>query len=317
MNQNKLEVSIIIPTMNRYQSLKHTINSMLKYTNIPEQIVVIDQTDDNKMRERIQTYLNNIADKITVSYYYQSVPSSTVARNLGIQKSKHNILVFSDDDIEVEENTIKNIYEMMKNPKIGMIGALNTNDKERSSKLGYLLGTRDYRKRNCGHVTTGIFGKYPPKVSGEITTEWAMGYFFSVKKILLNLWGIRFDEKFIKYAYAEDLDFTYRYYKECNKQGIRCILSSNVKVAHLVSSEYRVPTELQTYMFLANRLYLFHKLFRDRKRFPFKLEWANIFFFLERLIKKEKPLLYLKCYFMVIRYRKDISDGIMHYDKFN
>ena len=40
-----------------------------------------------------------------------------------------------------------------------------------------------------------------------MNTEWAQGYFFCVKKQIIKEMHELFDEKLVRYSYAEDLDF--------------------------------------------------------------------------------------------------------------
>ena len=313
MEKCKLDVSVIIPTMNRVESLKKTINRMLSCKFIPGQIIVVDQTEKIKIRQEIFSYIENMKKIVEITYEYQSNPSSTKARNKGISLSKYEIVIFSDDDVEVKDNNIKNVFDIMSNKEdIAMIGGLDKNS-DIGGKRGYLIGTKSLLKRKKGHVTKAIFGRYPDVIPETTTTEWAMGYFFCVKKSLLEEGKIKFDERLIKYAYAEDLDFSYRYNNFCKKYGMKSILTKEVMVRHLVSKEYRITNELQTYMFLANRRYLYAKFYGMRS-IPILMTWANFCFLLDKVLKREEPITYLKCWMKVLILKKDIINGNMHYD---
>ena len=88
-----------------------------------------------------------------------------------------------------------------------MIAALDTNSiRKNKIELGYLAGLKSIKNRKIGHVTLSLLGRYPNVVVGDISTQWAMGYCFAVRRSLLNCWGIKWDENLNGYAYAKDLD---------------------------------------------------------------------------------------------------------------
>ena len=131
-----------------------------------------------------------------------------------MQKTVQKLLVCSDDDVEVYADTLKNVYDLFQNPQIPMIAGLDDCAAKSTSKIGYLLGTKSFFKRKIGHVTASMLGRFPAQqVKGEVDTQWAMGFFFAVRTPLLKKWNIKWDENLTGYAYAEDLDFSYSYYK--------------------------------------------------------------------------------------------------------
>ena len=54
-------------------------------------------------------------------------------------------------------------------------------------------------------------GRYPAPVADMVATDWAMGYFFCVRRSCMERWDCWFDENLKRYAYAEDLDVSIRY----------------------------------------------------------------------------------------------------------
>ena len=79
------------------------------------------------------------------------------------------------------------------------------------------------------------------------------------RKSLVNKWHLEWDEKLIGYAYAEDLDFSYAYYKKAKQENLRCIMTNKVRVLHLASQEFRTPTRKHMFMYVLNRYYLSNK----------------------------------------------------------
>ncbi|NDV66987.1 glycosyltransferase family 2 protein [Bacteroides sp. 224] len=307
------QISIIIPTLNRYDSLNRTIKHIELSAHLPDEIIVIDQTPDIYLANQIYQLCNN--SFLNIKYIKFERQTITGARNIGLSLASNEIIIFMDDDVDVRIDTLTNISDIFSNNKISMLGGLNENEKNRNSLLGILFYKHTFFKRHLGHVTPSMYGRFPIEIHSMTETEWAMGFFFAIRKSCLMKWNIKFDENLQYYAYAEDLDFTYTYYKKSHQEGKKCIMSNDVIVKHNVSQEYRTPSKKATYMFIIHREYLSYKHFKS-PFYRFATRWANIGDYLYRIIYKQKASDIFKAQLFCDKYRKDIKQGIFHYDLF-
>ena len=304
---NVLPISDLIPTMNRPETLKATLDSFFNGDVLPAQVVVVDQSNDENAK-KTKNVCDKYSDKAQIKYVYQERPSSTEARNNAYNYASGEIIVFSDDDVLVYKNTLKNVVSVMQRNEVAMIAGIDDKSSASSTNIGYLLGTNSYKNRKIGHVTLSMLGRYPDNIKGEIETQWAMGYFFVVRKSLLDKWNIRWDENLTSYAYAEDLDFSFSYYKKAKSENLKCVINEQVRVKHCVSKEYRTPSTKTTYIYVVNRYYLSYKHnmgFRSR----LAMKWGNFWRLVERTVKKECPADMWKAMVFVSRNKKDIRQG--------
>lgn len=311
-----LPVSVIIPTMNRPESLGRTLEHLLKGEGIPSQIIIVDQSPDSKIRKANEELVKkNKAIVDDIVYCYQETPSLTKARNQGVTFAQNDIIVFADDDIDVNTDTIANVAKIMNDSIIAMIAGIDELSGTTSSKIGWLFGTQSFFNRKIGHVTASMLGRYPDNIKHRTITQWAMGYFFAVRKTLLEKWGIRWDESLTSYAYAEDLDFSYSYYKYACKEGLACILDPDVSVRHLATLEYRIPSEKSLYMYIINREYLRCK---HKKGMVGMLacQWCNFWRLIQNIVNQQKPAVLAKAWLCSIRNHQEIAAGNLDYDKF-
>lgn len=260
-NSERLPVSLLIPTRNRPHSLDHTLESYCNGEAIPAQVIIVDQSETADIAENVREIAATCQKRfaVEVSYIHMNEPSSSIARNLAMDAADHDILIFSDDDVEVNRDTLKRSFIQMKREDVAMLGAWDECAPPPGTKLGYLFGTRSVIKRHQGYVTRSMLGRYPDAVKGEVPTECAMGYYCVIRKSLAKRWHIRWDEQMKGYAYAEDLDFTYGYYKRASGEHLKCILREDISVRHLGSREYRIPSRNQVYRYIINRAYLCYK----------------------------------------------------------
>lgn len=301
-------ISVLIPTMNRPGALKRTLAGYLEGNCIPKQIVVVDQSqDENTAKENIAV-VESCRSFTEIVYVYQKVASLTKARNCALTKASEDILVCSDDDVDVYKNTICNVYRIMQDSSIAMIAGIDDNMPSSSSKVGYFLGTKSFFKRNIGHVTASMLGRFPERFNEVTETMWAMGFFFVVRKSLLAKWNLQWDEQLTSYAYAEDLDFSYEYYKKAKREFLRCIIAKSIHVRHLTSQEYRIPSRKSTFMYVLNRAYLSHKHQMGWKS-ELAMNWCNFWMYMRRKMKSEEPHDMADAMRVLRKNRKKIHNG--------
>ena len=307
-------ITVIIPTINRQASLFQTVQSILEGQVLPDQIIIVDQSEsEEKKCESRRIITDMLADRSILDYICLEEPSLTHARNVGLRKAQEDIIVFMDDDVDVREDTFYSIGFVMKDVSLAMIAGIDESMPITHTKMGYLMGTKSIRNHAIGHVTYSVLGRFPDhEILQETPTQWAMGFFFVVRKPLLDKWGIRFDEKLKSYAYAEDLDFTYRYYKRAWKDGLRCILSPQVKVVHNASKEWRISDRKSTFMEVAHRVYLQYKFWSGRHEWM--LKWAFVGRYFYKMLHHDNLADYRDALSFCRKHKADIKQGQFHYE---
>lgn len=311
---NKLPISLLIPTMNRPISLEETLKSFFEGDSIPSQLIVVDQSEVEEVAFKNKKVTELFKSKCEVKYIHQNIPSLTKARNKAFEYAKEEIVLCSDDDVMIYEDTLKNLYELMSNREIAMVGGINDREHKSKTNIGYFFGTKSFKNRKIGHVTNSMLGRLPDIFSEEVLTMWTMGFFFCIKKSLKERWKLKWDEKLPGYAYGEDLDFSYAYYKAAKNENLKCIYSSKIHVQHLASTEFRVPTRKHTFMYVLNRAYLCHKHNMGRKG-EIAMAWCNFWRYIEKYIKKENPKDFREAILYYRQNKKLVDQGIFPYDE--
>ena len=109
-----MDLSVVIPTYNRYELLKRAIASLYEQTTPPQEIIVVDDgsTDNTKAI---------VKDFPEIIYIYQENRGVSAARNAGIQRAKNEWIAFLDSDDEWHSKKLqKQIDFHRKNPDILM-----------------------------------------------------------------------------------------------------------------------------------------------------------------------------------------------------
>jgi len=106
--------SIIIPTKGRPTDLQATVGSIFLQTLLPIQLIIVDQSEGEESRQRVQEMFRaapqNIRDAIRLDYVLDAkISSAAAARNVGMQVAQGNIWLFLDDDVVLEGNFLKEL----------------------------------------------------------------------------------------------------------------------------------------------------------------------------------------------------------------
>ena len=98
LNSNPF-ISIIIPTFNRYESLRKILEDLQKQIHNNFEVIVIDQSNPFK-----REFYNNF--NLRFNIIRQEKPALWKARNSGIKSTGSELLLFLDDDSSIEPNWV-------------------------------------------------------------------------------------------------------------------------------------------------------------------------------------------------------------------
>lgn len=106
-----MDLSIIICTYNRCNSLKTTLQSILD-SNINKiisvEIIVIDNNSSDATKNVVCHFHDNSV--VNIRYFFEQKQGLSFARNRGVLEADGDLLVFADDDIIVDNEWINNIF---------------------------------------------------------------------------------------------------------------------------------------------------------------------------------------------------------------
>lgn len=192
------KISIIIPTINRYQDLKNTVGYLKNQTIQNFEIIIIDQTPKQKFQN-----LESIDNRII--HIWSAIKSASAARNIGIRRADSAILLFLDDDVIIENNTFLATHlQHFEAPKTsGVFGAvLDVNNPNwRSDRHQFS------RWKNNGWLF------FPPNFNQKAFVKNGGAGNLSVRKSwTIDVGGM--NEQYVKGAHREESDFCLRYTKK-------------------------------------------------------------------------------------------------------
>jgi glucosyl-dolichyl phosphate glucuronosyltransferase len=112
-----MNLSIIIPTHNRADSLKTTLESLVALQGEAQfEIVVVDNNSSDHTKTVVQSFSN------FTKYVFEPKTAFTRARHAGSENASGDVLLYLDDDVIVQRGSLRKIVEIFQGyPDCGVI----------------------------------------------------------------------------------------------------------------------------------------------------------------------------------------------------
>ena len=122
-----LSVSVVIPTKNRSADLELTIQTLLRQSVLPKELFVVDQSDADVSRSKIESLVRDTS--LRLHYIYDPrIRGGAVARNLAMDQATGEVLLFLDDDVELEKNFVEELLATYtSHPEVAGVSGVVTN----------------------------------------------------------------------------------------------------------------------------------------------------------------------------------------------
>lgn len=110
---NGPQISVVIPSFDRPKFLKRAIESVLKQSLLPLEIVVVVDGESKQTENMIEIFHDTSPIPVELIQTDVKVGGSE-ARNIGVRKAKGNWIALLDDDDEWYENKLEKQFELIK-----------------------------------------------------------------------------------------------------------------------------------------------------------------------------------------------------------
>lgn len=273
-----MNVSIVIPTVDRVDSLDALLSTFAGQTIIPYEIIIVEQGsgESERLREKYDT--------LPIRYFRVSFRSLPAARNFGIRKSSGDVIGFLDDDILLDRDYIKNIILFFEGhpAALGVQGVITNFEEGHVKKVGgnkevyslYNILAKIFLLNNSSNKNKLLLSgrnQYASKVQAIGTCEWLSG----IGNYRRNIFSeFSFDETLKGYALGEDKLFSYPIQKKY--QG-SLFFDPAIRCEHHSFPEGKPQGEEWVSMKIGYTYYLWKKLFAPQGILAFlAFWWANV-----------------------------------------
>jgi len=183
-----MRVAVICPLYNEEKNISQLIDSLLKQTRRPDEIILVDDGSQDKTAEIIQAYSKQHP---FIQYLHQPNKGPAAARNRAWKSTDAEICVFTDGDCVPEPSWIETLLKAFTGPDVGAVaGTYKTLNPE--SILARFIGLEIAWRYRHVKGTVDVHGSYNLAVR---------------RKVLEDVGG--FDESY-PFPSGEDWDLSYK-----------------------------------------------------------------------------------------------------------
>lgn len=107
----KFKFSLIMPTLGRKHEVDLFLKSLINQNYINVELIVVDQNDDEFIKELCSKY----SSKIDIKYIHSTIKGLSKCRNIGLKYASGDIVAFPDDDCEYSDKLLLSIVDLFNN----------------------------------------------------------------------------------------------------------------------------------------------------------------------------------------------------------
>lgn len=269
--------SLIIVCYNRKNELKDCINSVLRQSMKPYEIIVVDNNSEDGTDKLFKN--GEISDSSIKYFKLEKNLGVAGGRNYGIKQASGDIFVFIDDDALLEpRNALEKIVtKFEKDPNIGILAFKVVN-----------YHTKTIQRNEFPHIDKSL---NPDK---EFETSYFIGAGHAIRREVFNKCGLYPEDYFYG---MEELDLSFRVLDK----GYRIIYFPHILVWHKKSPSGRITDEKKWIFTLRNRVAISYKYLK-KKHFI----GSSVLWFFKIMIKSRSLLVPLRGVMSFSKYKKSL-----------
>jgi glycosyltransferase involved in cell wall biosynthesis len=113
-----VKISTIVPTIFRPAGLAEVVDSILKQTRIPDELIIVDQSPDDRSKNVVNEIFAGRRERPNLVYVHDSSFQSLVhAKEVGVRNSSGDVVSFLEDDVVLSPDYLQEMeVEFLKNP---------------------------------------------------------------------------------------------------------------------------------------------------------------------------------------------------------
>ena len=250
-----MRISVVICSYNRPAVLDDTVLSVLRQTQLPEEILIVTPSRDDVLARTLER------DRVRLVL---SARGLTIQRNTALASLKEtDLIAFLDDDMELTTSYLESMNELFEmQPDIIVASGRLLADGGRGAAVSRLDA-----QTLCQSVESR-------KGSVTVATK-PLDYGYGCNMMVRAAAALqnRFDEKLSLYAWLEDSDFSFH----CTRRGNSPVINISAQCVHLGWRGGRISGLKMGYSQIVNPFYLWKKARVFTLRHILIQYWARCF----------------------------------------
>jgi len=265
------------------------VRGILEQTVLPKEVCIVDSSEAARSRDVIEALCDGAG--VSLRYVHPAPRGSSVQRNIGIDTTQGDPVVFVDDDVLLAPDCHGHLLEELERggPAVGGVCATPTEPARHQSQLSVLwhivFGLGGCDRDNHASMSPGFWCEEVCDPTDVVTLEAVRGLCMAFRREVFK--EERFDENLPGYAMKEDVDLGYRLSRRHT-----LVQTPRARCEHLLSPRNRPPARLLMRVYVANHIYLHRKNMPQDLRHRIALWWGFVgqfFLLIARAVREREP----------------------------
>jgi glycosyltransferase involved in cell wall biosynthesis len=174
--------SVVIPTMRREAILAATLDSLRRCDPAPHEVIVIYADSEGSSQPVVTEFDQEVDPAVR---YIRSRPSLTLQRSLGIGDATGDVIVFLDDDVDIEPDLFARLEEAYGEPSVvGATGRIVEPESAGAKVPARPSGVSSRAAGREGTFTRYGYPRYLRDLDSPTDVEFMQGCFMSSRREL-------------------------------------------------------------------------------------------------------------------------------------
>ncbi|MEW5736892.1 MAG: glycosyltransferase family 2 protein [Thermodesulfobacteriota bacterium] len=267
--KNKPTVSVVICTKDRFAELLRFFPSLDSQSLLPDEVLVVDASAGDETRDLVSA--KNASGVQYELCHIKAAPGMTRQRNIGLDRSRGDIVLFFDDDVVLEPDCLLYLHRAFieqSGQGLGGVTGRIVNVPEKRNAAEHLFKKAFFLSEiGSGRMKPSGFPEH--RVGGEpgfveVVSGCCMA--FDREALLRH----RFDETLAGYCYMEDVDISRR----LTAGGYRLYYEPRARLSHFSTTHQRADARKLARMLARNHAYFFRKNSRKDPAHVLAFAWS-------------------------------------------
>lgn len=273
-----MNITAVIPTKNRVEDLLKSVQSILVQSRLPDELLIVDQSDDLKSKSEVLKFLEVNEREINLKYIYNPKISGLVeAKKVAAHEATGDIICFLEDDVVLEIDYLLNmeVYFLERPEMMGCCGVV-TNVPKLSN--AYALFFHFFHRGIFFDKRVGVYGHTENHNDKMISSRYLSGGTSAFRRSVFDV--IKFDIS-NKFHMLEDIDFSMRAADHFGNEAF--FINPKARLAHYMSPINRSMNKAR-YQKKMREFIVFYKKHTRGVFDLFALLWLLIGLFIEATV---------------------------------
>lgn len=252
------DIGIVIATYNRAEDVDRTLAMLKKNNNVPGRIIVVDQTKDDSTKKIVKKY----SRVLPVEYLFSSQPSSSIAKNKGINRLKNNfpLILILDDDVDLLPGYLNQaLTKFNTHPTLMGLSGIDVSRKIHETSKGlksfvFKIFLLPYQKSNSYNIISPYGNTADPAPTREVwDAQWLPGFNMLFRREVFEKY--KMPESF-GYNVLEDIDSSYYVFRRYGEGSL--LVTPRCKANHRFSYTARYAERKRIFVNHEDHFYFYY-----------------------------------------------------------